>query len=275
MKTQGTRWGDLKTQLGSSKVAAMTQPPVLVNTYLKPNEKPYIDNVSKIFIYIELLLGIIRLPLLGNVHFAVTLLSVIYSVAGSFYIISILYVMELDLLNFVVILFFVQCLFYNVFNLVSIKRLQRYYNELNVFDKEVGCRPKIGKGTIRNIIQTIAMFIYITPMFVLPLYDYNVESLQNTLIPFTIAHILEVHFLGHFLSLLIPRLRLINYYMELSLSNSKITKAPNVEEFGNLKAHSNKALCKMDKLMNLYHNMIRAYNFLIEAVKWQVIKNKC
>uniref|UniRef100_A0A2A4J8P1 Gustatory receptor n=1 Tax=Heliothis virescens TaxID=7102 RepID=A0A2A4J8P1_HELVI len=59
--------------------------------------------------------------------------------------------------------------------------------------------------------------------------------------------------------------------MELSLSNSKITKSLNIEDFGYSKSDSNKALCKMEKVMNLYHNMIKAYNYLIEAVKWQLL----
>lgn len=251
----------------------MTPPSILVNTYVAAADESYIDIVSKIFIICELPLGLIRLPLLGNIHFLFKFLLVIYSFLVAWFYMSLVYNgIEIDLLNIVICVLYLQCVFFMVFNLVSIKRMQRYYNELDVFDKEVGCRPKIGHGTIRNIIQTIAILLYIAVMFALPYIFVTLERLFLGMVPFTVCHILEVHFIGHLLSLLIPRLRLINHFMELSLSNSKITKTPKIKEFGCFKAHNNKALCKMEKLMNLYHNMIKSYNYLIEAIKWQVIE---
>lgn len=248
----------------------MTPPTILVNTFVKVDSKPYIDNVSKIFIICEIPFGIIRLPLLG-ISPIFTIILVLYSLGLGAYLIRFFNsINDVYLLDFAVGSSVFQGLFFMVFNLLTIKRMQRYYNELNVFDKEVGCRPKMGKGTIRNIVQTVIMLLYTVFVFIAP---YIITSLNNQyleLIPVIACHVFEVHFIGHLLSLLIPRLRLINYFMELSLCNAKITKTTNSEEFGFIGNNVNKALCKMQKLMNLYHTVIKAYNYLIEAIKWQV-----
>lgn len=250
----------------------MTPPSVLVNTYFSASDKPYIDPISKVFILSQLAFGIIRLPLIGDVHVGFIVLAAAYSLLASCYYVGVVYLLKSAyVLNFVIFIFYFQCVFFMLFNVVSIKRMHRYYNELNVFDKEVGCRPKIGKGSIRNLIATILMILYNVILFALPYVVVTLENLELWMLPFPIIHILEVHFCGHLLSLLIPRLRLINYYMELSLSNSKISKTLNIEKFGYSKADSNKTLCKMEKVMNLYHNMIKSYNYLIEAVKWQLL----
>lgn len=253
----------------------MTPPSVLVNTYFSASDKPYIDPISKVFILSQLAFGIIRLPLIGDVHVGFIVLAAAYSLLASCYYVGVVYLLKSAyVLNFVIFIFYFQCVFFMLFNVVSIKRMHRYYNELNVFDKEVGCRPKIGKGSIRNLIATVLMILYNVILFALPYVVVTLENLELWMLPFPIIHILEVHFCGHLLSLLIPRLRLINYYMELSLSNSKISKTLNIEKFGYSKADSNKTLCKMEKVMNLYHNMIKSYNYLIEAVKWQVKDDK-
>ncbi|XP_063895338.1 uncharacterized protein LOC135118130 [Helicoverpa armigera] len=250
----------------------MTPPSVLVNTYFSTNDRPYIDPISKIFVISELLLGIIRLPVLGKIHFIFYILAVIYALLVSLYYLSLLFtLLDKPILNIVIIIFYLQIIFFILFNLASIRRLQRYYNELNVFDKEVSCRPRICKGSIRNILLGAFMLLYIVVLFTVSYMFITLETLYVGMAPFIICHIYEVHYVAHLLSLLIPRIRLINYYMELSLSNSKITKSLNIEEFGYSKSDSNKALCKMEKVMNLYHNMIKAYNYLIEAVKWQLL----
>ncbi|KAJ8712331.1 hypothetical protein PYW07_005173 [Mythimna separata] len=250
----------------------MTPPSVLVNTYFSGNDKPYIDPISKIFILSQLAFGSIRLPLLGDVHIGLIILAAIYSLLLSCAYGYVVYEnIDAYPLNIVICIFCIQCMFFMTFNVISIRRMQRYYNELNVFDKEVGCRPRIGTASIRNLMSTIVMMLYIVIIFALPHIFVSLENLYLGMVPYPIMHILEVHFCGHLLSLLLPRLRLINYYMELSLSNSKITKNLNIEQFGYSKADSNKTLCKMEKVMNLYHNMIKSYNYLIESVKWQLL----
>ncbi|KAJ8715067.1 hypothetical protein PYW08_005048 [Mythimna loreyi] len=249
----------------------MTPPSVLVNTYFSGSDKPYIDPISKIFILSQLAFGSIRLPLLGDVHIGLIIVAAIYSLLLSCAYGYVVYEnIDAYPLNIVICIFCIQCMFFMTFNVLSIRRMQRYYNELNVFDKEVGCRPRIGTASIRNLMSTIVMMLYIVIIFALPHIFVSLENLYLGMVPYPIMHILEVHFCGHLLSLLLPRLRLINYYMELSLSNSKITKNLNIEQFGYSKADSNKTLCKMEKVMNLYHNMIKSYNYLIESVKWQV-----
>lgn len=249
----------------------MTPPSVLVNTYFSGNDKSYIDPISKIFILTQLAFGSVRVPLLGDVHLGYILLSAVYSLLLACAYGYVVYEnIDEYPLNIVICIFCIQCMFFMLFNVVSIRRMQRYYNELNVFDKEVGCRPRTGKASIRNLMSTIVVMFYIVIIFALPHIFVSLENLALEMLPFPIMHALEVHFCGHLLSLLLPRLRLINYYMELSLSNSKITRNLNIEQFGYSKADSNKTLCKMEKVMNLYHNMIKSYNYLIESVKWQV-----
>lgn len=64
----------------------MTPPSVLVNTYFSASDKPYIDPISKVFIISKLGFGIIRLPLLGDIHVGFIILSAIYSLMLASYI---------------------------------------------------------------------------------------------------------------------------------------------------------------------------------------------
>ncbi|XP_060804961.1 uncharacterized protein LOC132902748 [Amyelois transitella] len=83
-------------------------------------------------------------------------------------------------------------------------------------------------------------------------------------------HSLELHYYGHLLSLLMARLFLINYYTESPLSDIKITKRPKVEEFAYYK-YKNITNSEIKKLMDLYHIIIKAYDVLVEAIKWQLL----
>lgn len=248
----------------------MTPPTVLVNTYIQVSSKPKIDFVSKMFIILEIPVGIVRLPLLGNL-LLLTIICELYALGIVGFISYIMNNRETSLMNSIASgSTLTQYAFLVTFNLIYIKKLQRYFDELNVFDKEVCCTPKIGKGTIRNIVYTGLILLYMYAVHGTPYIIESLPSLELEYIFCLTCHVLEVHFIGHLLSLIIPRLRLINYYMELSLTNVKLAKTTSATEFGFQNDCGNKALCEMEKLMNLYHTVIKAYTYLMEAIKWQV-----
>lgn len=139
----------------------------------------------------------------------------------------------------------------------------------NVFYKEVCCTQKIGKGTMQNIVYTAMILLYFCALYITSYFIVSFSTLDLNYTSSLASHIMETHFIGHVLSLFIPRLRLINYYMELSLS--KVVRTTSAEEFNFQNCSSNKALCNMKRLMNLYHTMIKAYTYLMEAIKWQVM----
>lgn len=137
----------------------------------------------------------------------------------------------------------------------------------NVFYKEVCCTQKIGKGTMQNIVYTAMILLYFCALYITSYFIVSFSTLDLNYTSSLASHIMETHFIGHVLSLFIPRLRLINYYMELSLSNIKLVKTTTAKEFHFHNGIGNKAYCKMEKLMNLYYTMVKAYTYLMEAIK--------
>lgn len=247
--------------------ANMTPPTVLVNTYIQTSCEPKIDIVTKMFIILEIPVGVVRLPLLGN-FFLLTAMFQLYALGliGTFY-----KFVNKDLTVISSIVFgsiLTQYVFLLTFNLMYIKKLQRFFDELNVFDKTVCCTPKTGKGTLQNVIITVIVLIYTYAVYFVA---YQIESnIHLEYILCLTCHVVEVHFIGHLLSLIIPRLRLINYYMELSLSNTKLVKTSSAAEFHFQNGNDNNVHCEMEKLMNLYHTVLKTYTYLMEAIKWQV-----
>ncbi|KAM3965764.1 uncharacterized protein ACR2FA_000090 [Aphomia sociella] len=157
-----------------------------------------------------------------------------------------------------------------IFNFFTWRRMQRYYSELSRFDAEVGCRPKVTQASIGNFVQMLMLLILLAIFYIISFSIDGWNRLSVPLVPVNLMHALEVQYYGHLLSLLLPRLRLINYYAESTLSNVKVIAPPKVEEFVYFK-YNNMTNGQMKKLMDLYHILIKAYDFLVEAIKWQLL----
>lgn len=247
---------------------------VRVNTFFQRKQKPFIDPLSKLYIVAGSLLGMNRLPvILNEAKYIITSIAVVYSVLLSTAIFYLLYIFG-NYSYIIPVMSMIEFTFSITFSFITWNRVARYYNELNKFDVEIGCRPKVTELSIRNLIFMViskvfyTLFFWVTFIWIFSSIDisYSIQA-----IPANLLHCLELFYYGHLLSLLVPRLRLINYFVETTLSNGKSAKCPNVEEFRSF-ISKNVKNTDVKKLMDLYHIIIKAYDFLVEAIKWQVIK---
>ncbi|XP_059052638.1 uncharacterized protein LOC131847175 [Achroia grisella] len=250
----------------------MATPSVRVNTFLQWKEKPFIDKLSKFYIVAEMVLGLNRLPLvICNMRFFYLPLMISYSLLLIVTIIfSTIYTYDTRYVAVVVVMNMCEYIFAIIFNFITWKRMQRFYIELSTFDAEVGCRPKVTRGSIGNLVQTLILLLLFGVFYIMSFSMDNWNDLLLPLVPVNLIHAMEVHYYGHLLSLLIPRLRLLNYYAESTLSNDKAIAAPKVEEFVYFK-YNNITNGQMKKLMDLYHIIIKAYDYMVEAIKWQLL----
>lgn len=252
----------------------MSSPSVRVNTYVEENDKIYIDPISKVFIISEAVLGFFRLPLIRNRKLFYYLLAVFYTVTLNVVLFYFTYVyLQMHSVSVMLVAHMSQYIFCSVSGFICIKRLQLYYSTLNRFDIDVGCRPKIAQHSLQNLAQMVLTIIMYLVLFIVPKQLGVAKNTPEHFLVFHISYTLEVDFYGHLLNLLVPRLKLINHYVQSSLSNVKSEPSSLMKEFVSLKRSNASAeigQCHMRKLMDLYHIMVEAYDFLIDAIKWQV-----
>ncbi|XP_053610568.1 uncharacterized protein LOC128675289 [Plodia interpunctella] len=244
---------------------------VRVNTLMQCKEKPYTDPITKFYIVIESIIALNRLPLIFtkyvSTYFPIAMIYSLIVICGLCYS---YYGTHLNTENGATSMNHWEYMFCVGFGIATWKRLQRYYIELNKFDVEVGCRPKITTMSVRNTVINIITLFFVTVFYVTSYYVDTLQTLWFHMLPVHYIHSLELHYYGHLLSLLATRLRLINYYTESSLSDIKMTTRPKVEEFVYFK-YKNVTNGEMKKLMDLYHSIIMAYDFLVDAIKWQLL----
>lgn len=262
----------LRQSLVSADGSTMPSPAVRVNTFVQGNVTVYIDPISKIFIISEAVFGYFRLPLIRNrkLHY---MLAVFYSLVlnGTLFMLIFVYI-DLDALNVMMICHIFQYIFCSLFGFLCVKKLQLYYSTLHRFDMEVGCRPKVSQNSLQNLAQAVLTVILYCLLFIVPKYLHKTNEQLYQFLIMHIASSIETSYYGHLLNILVPRLKLINYYIESSLSSVKSESSSLMKEFVSLKRSSNADLAhyRMKMLMDLYHIMVEAYDFLIDAIKWQV-----
>lgn len=254
----------------------MTSPNVMMNPFFQQNQKPFVDPVSKVYIGVNVILGLNRLPaILNKGKYIFTSLAVLYSIFLSYALINSMYLYMQDVGDSIpLIMNFTEYIFCVTYSFISWKRIERYYDELNTFDVEIGCRPKVTIQAVTNLILTM-VFCVILPLVVLLSAKFGGgQDIKIYVIPLFLLHfleLLELHYYGHLLDLLVSRLRLISYFVEITLSHEKIADCPNIDEFVSFKGKYMKNTTPK-KLMDLYHITIKAYDFLNDAIKWQVLK---
>lgn len=246
---------------------------VKVNTFFHQKQKPFIDPLSKFYIVAASVLGLNRLPvILNEAKFIITVLALLFSILLCTGINYITYILGF-FIYFTVVMTSVEYMFIVTFSFFTWKRMTRYYNELNKFDAEIGCRPKITMQSIKNLVFMVLFNVIFTSFFwVTYIWIFSATEIPFYYqgIPMNLLHCLELFYYGHLLSILVPRLRLINYFMETALSNGKSAKCPNIEEFKSFKSKRVKNT-DVKKLLDLYHIIIKSYDFLVDAIKWQVM----
>ncbi|XP_061719300.1 uncharacterized protein LOC133526626 [Cydia pomonella] len=250
----------------------MASPTILLNNLVKEEGNCYIDVVSKAYLWMEVLLGLNRLVLSLKIKPIFVLLASAYSIfccAIVFYDVFFFYPLFIDHLD--IGLDSMHYLFGVILSSIVWKRLQHYYLKLQDFDTTIGCRPKISSSSVKNLISMcIAVSLSI---LVVPYEWYIFDKLAGSLmlLPVRLLFLIDIHFYGHLLSLLVPRLRLINYYMKMSLSHHNKVVAPKIDELTFKSVILESQNCQMKKLMDLYCMIINAYDILIDAIKWQFV----
>lgn len=248
----------------------MSPPLVHINTFVQPQAKYTVDKVSKFFIICSFLLGVNRLPIISSKH-VYTIPSIIYT----FVLMCVLNFFGFDSVSLSImslnLVLHILCSFLGMF---FWKRMRLYYSELCKFDICIGCRPITAQGSSKLVIQTCIINVLIALVFIVP------NSLQILikpviyLLPMHAFVSFEVHYYGHLLNLLIPRLHLINYYMESSLTTTSDKRESSVLKHVTLFKYYNKeSNCQMKKIMDHYYIIVESYRYLIDAIKWQVRKD--
>lgn len=236
-----------------------------VNTYVRVD----VDPISKIFISVEALLALNRLPIIQELSCTKRCIVFTYHI-----ILVITTVASLSLLarydEFQVpILDILEYIFCIIFSFMMRKRLGAYFAEINRFDALARNKPLTREFLKRNVILH-AIFVVVTGSLIFCVYVGSTE-VAVPILTVRLSHFIELYFYGHLFSLINPRLGLINFHMELSLSDNSETPQE-MERFRlyRSKALKNNTVCEIDNLMELYQIMMSAYDCLIDAIEWQV-----
>lgn len=233
-----------------------TEPQVHFNNYIKIKQTS-LDVLSKFFIIFGCLLGINRLTVCGIRKLILKIASVFYSISVISFVGYITVIANgQDFTGWVKL---IQYAVYAFFGFATRKKLQKFYKELQNFDKQFGFTPKITPGTLKILPQLA--FITVFSGSIIKREDLIFSVVTN------LVHILENQYYGHLLNVLIQRLRSINLSIKSSLSNTEIEKSTVAKKFSiNITGNE----IQITKLMDFYYIIVNAYDLLIDAIKYQV-----
>nr|WCC57725.1 gustatory receptor 17 [Papilio dardanus] len=233
------------------------------------------DNLTKIYIIFGWVIGMNRLSVICDKRGYLKIASFCYTFVINcciFYFIFLCCPKEskdvLIILN--VILYYI-CLFCAV---VFWKTLKSFYKELFKIDKEIKFEYCTSFNCKTNFIQCC----YLILCTIIYNIASNIVEGMISLVPGTIIvhinYILESHFYGHLFGILQSRLVLIRSILLLNYpGNRNNMNSYNKNEFRNCKNDLQYHNCRMDirKLMYLYSVIMKAYDMLNAAIKWQLL----
>lgn len=241
----------------------MVLPTVRRNTFVKLEEKIYVDNVSKVFVYCELLLGVNRLPVITSKRILIALFYVY-----SLFVNVLLCYAAMDFKfgnNRTVVIRATRAIQYEISVVLSLftwKTFRCFYKEIEKFDNEAGCRPKFSRTSLKLLV--LFGIVALISLYLLP-FD------RAYIIPLHIVSTCEHFYFSYLVDLIITRMRLLNYYLECATSNATTNSSPKITEFSFFENDSRRFYFpNMGEMMELYQIIINAHKFLVDAVKWQV-----
>nr|WCC57786.1 gustatory receptor 21 [Papilio glaucus] len=255
----------------------MSFPNVHIDNYVNDISKPAIDILSKIYTIANSLIGINRI----TVAFKVKGLYMVIAFLCSFLInIIITFLMLSSLLETVssfVVFNIAQYLVCSVVAVTSRGNLQKFYNELYAFDKDIKTKlPTNFKAKINFTLAILTFsFICIQPMLI-----YILRPVSNTnlvMVTIDLSNMLELFYYGHLFILLETRLKSIRVILVTCFPHENQIYCLRESEFINF---DDEAFCKLitrnpdveiKKLSLLYYKSIKAYDFLYAAIKWQML----
>lgn len=230
------------------------------NTFVKSEEKTNVDIVIKAFVYCELLLGVNRIPIISKKRILIALFYV-YSLTVNVLICYVTFniILVNHLADAIRILRVFQYEISAVLNMLTWKRFHCFFNEIEKFDFEVGCRSKISKTSIK---LSVSFGIIIALCFCVLTYIMGI-----LIVPLHLIITFEYFYFSYLIELMIVRMRLLNYYMECLTSTPKTDSRPKITEFV---FFDSPRFPNMGKMMEVYQIIINAHMFFMDAVKWLV-----
>ncbi|CAH2092930.1 unnamed protein product [Euphydryas editha] len=255
----------------------MSPPVPRINTFINVTGKPKVDKISKFFILGEFLIGVNRLHIIGIRKFCFLFMTLCICVSISTSLIFKYAFTENDRFThqyFMLEIFrFLMC---STLALIFQGKLINFYNELSKFDEDIGfeANKTENRKNIQNyslmlvaIVLSITLYLFSDLGFLIDLLLFLPGKLQQCF---------ELHYYGHLLILIIPRIKLLTNYISFSYPNKKNNE---LEEIGNFakKYHifnrqiRNFSKIEMKRLINLYNRIIIAFDFLYESTKWQIL----
>lgn len=258
-----------------------THTPMFNNFFRKKSKEKRVENkvdiISKIFAVLGICLGLNRLCFVGLKDKKLySALLACYSIIFYFLIVyRVYYRFQFHILHILLLPNAIQCVLCATLSFIFREKLNDFYSELSSFDNENKFSPKASVQSVYNLVQYVFTVVFSVAISSLPenigltiLYVIHLYAIR-------LLHSLEIHYFGHLISLLIPRLKLLSHNLKL-FCPYKHSCGDSLEfNIGNeLTNHTKKGEAMgLDKTMDSYGKIIEIYDLLYEAIKWQVHKN--
>lgn len=255
----------------------MSPPIPRINTFMNVTGKPNIDTISKFFIIVESLLGVNRLHILGLTKNKYTIFM--FGVTMSIFAIEVFcYISNLHQVYFnpyYLIFDFITFFMCSTLAFIFKKKLINFYNELHKFDEDIGfeANKTENRKNIQNISQMVIAIVLCLALYLASDLVNSIELLM--ILSVKIQQCIELHYYGHLLILITPRIKLLTNYIRFSYPNKEnielegIGKTAKKFQIFNSQI-KNFSKIEIKKLINLYNRIIIAFDFLYESMKWQV-----
>nr|WCC58004.1 gustatory receptor 19 [Papilio xuthus] len=227
------------------------------------------DNITKIFIFIEIIFGVNRLRIFDKVKFVYSVIVFIYCICLSLtfgYLVSEkksnLYISHLIIVN--VASYFIN----SILAFIFCKKYREFFEELKSFDNKIAFESRISSSSILN---AVACCIILAIFSMFNLSGYYMAYVTEKTLYMTIKHTvfsLELFTYGHLMSLLLQRLQYIKKTVIHCLDNgSSINRSKNKQR----QQYNDTTEEDMKRLVLFYHSIVKAYDILNAAIKYQFI----
>nr|WCC57728.1 gustatory receptor 19 [Papilio dardanus] len=226
-----------------------------------------IDTIGKIFIFIQLFLGISRLRVFDKVKYVFHIIVFIYYVClysmFCYWVIkrqNVLYISQIISVN--VIVYFINSFLAFLF----CNKYCKFFDELNSFDMKVGLRSRISSSSLLNV---LACCVIIAIYFVFNITAYMLSYTSKVSMIMSIKHIVcavELFNYGHLMTLLLHRLEYIKKAVNSCIGNASNIHGGNQNR---IEQSQNTTEEEIRRLVLFYYNVIKAYDILNAAIKYQ------
>nr|WCC57780.1 gustatory receptor 15 [Papilio glaucus] len=257
----------------------MSVPNVRVDNYVEDKSKSRLDFLSKTYIVSGWLIGINRLPIIYKTKGICKIFTLGYPLIVNCTLLASVLTNHLqNLKDIVTTANLIQYFVCSIVGFFSQGQLIFIYNNLYKFDEEIRSKWYLSNSSKHNFLHISCMLISFLLFNILCRKIEGMIHLLPELYPILLNHMIEFYYYAHLLSLLELRLRTIRI---LLLSSFPITGKElnafsekqfiNDEDKNVINLRNNNSNVEMKKLMKMYTQIIETYDYLNDAVKWQLL----